>query len=579
MIPGIKPNKKILEEIRKCGNDPVYFIKNYVKIRTTTKGLIPFKLFDYQEDLIRNYMKHRFNVILKARQLGISEVSAAFAAWLMIFRRQRTVVVIATKESVAKNLLKKISTAIKSVPKWLVSKSDRRSWVRLSSDNKTSVELDNGSVAKALASKEDAGHSEAVSFFIVDEASRIPKLNELWKGVYHTVQTGGRLAMISTPNGVGGLFHQVWDDAVNGDNEFHPTKLMWWVHPEHIRDEEGHIDLQDDPYRTGYKTSSWFRKETKAANLSPRQIAEQLECNFNSSGDTVISPDDLEWIASNTLEPTAKNYDSRWFVWHDPARDERYHISCDVARGDGRDFCAAIAWKSADMSQVSEYYGKIPPEEYARLLCKMGQYYNNALLIIENNSLGLAVLEHVRLLGYSNVYFSRKGDMRAGEAVNMQWGSLNTELVPGFTTSTQRRQLMIDKLEEYIRNKTIHIRSKRLLDELRTFVWTSDKRSIAAKAEATHGRHDDLVIAASIGVWIKDTFISPSGVGLELQRKLLDSISYTTTLNTSIVGASKDPRFVPQRNLGIFTSTDPTQATQMQLPNGEVVDFSWITKG
>lgn len=971
--------QQIIDEIRRCGNDPVYFINKYVKIRHPTRGLIPFAMYDYQEELVRDYVKHRFNIILKARQLGISEVTAAFAAWLIIFRRQRTVICIATKADVSKNLLKKIHTAIRFLPRWMVSRDDG-GFCRLLIENKTSLELSNGSVAKALASKEDAGHSEAVSFFIVDEASRIPNLEELWKGIYHTVQTGGRIAMISTPNGVGGLFHQVYDDAINGANEFHPTKLMWWVHPEHIRDERESIDLQDDPYRSGFKTSSWFRHETKAGNLSPRQIAEQYECfgrgtpvvtsdgmkeiqdikigdqvlthrgrfrsvlrcfskqvqndklvelslplarkfpitvtkehpiltatrragagsglfdafdrlgfdiewksqdnlrclqedfstsrfanalfpvfagesfgvlpdyvdmvdassceklvasensvryfrqkgntkrtwsvnhksgriiglflsegcilsngstqfsfssmedelidevvefckehglraridprtysdcttvqvstrfmkhfidlfvsgtscydkklkeivyyaprdfirgvisgvwsgdgfhepkksnvlrltnrdliwqlrtlmtafgilprismvpgqcksrnsrdsfllevygtsgrtmddcllfpperlpgskskrlsndifdgwfgvsnehdfegdeevevfnieveednsyvvgnlvvhncNFNSSGQTVIRGEDIERISGETIDPIEMKYlDRRWFVWNKPIRDERYFISADVARGDGRDYSGAHVWKS-DMSQVSEYYGKIPVDEFAAVLCEMGREYNDALLIIENNSLGLAVLEHVRLIGYPNVYFSRKGDMKPGESVNMQWGSLNPELVPGFTTSAQRKALMIAKFEEYVRNRTISIRSKRLLEEMRTFVWLDDKRGVNAKAGASSGRHDDLFMAASIGAWIKETFISPSGMGLDLQRKILDSIEVSRNVNTQIPGASKDPRFAPQRMIGVFISRDTAQNMQIKLPNGEIADFNWL---
>jgi hypothetical protein len=571
--------QQILAELRRCGNDPVYFINKYVKIRHPTRGLIPFAMYDYQEELVRDYVEHRFNVILKARQLGISEVTAAFAAWLMIFRRQRTVLCIATKADVAKNLLKKIHTALRYLPKWMMSQEDG-GFCRLVIENKTSLELSNGSVAKALASKEDAGHSEAVSFFIVDEASRIPNLDEIWKGIYHTVQTGGRIAMISTPNGVGGLFHQIYDDAVAGTNDFHPTKLMWWVHPEHIRDGSGNIDLVEDPYRPGFKTSSWFREETKGGNLSPRQIAEQYECNFNSSGHTVIGAEYIERIATEEVHEPVKKLlpDAKWHLWNEALPGDTYFITADVARGDGRDYSAAHVWKPSPdyLVQVSEYYEKIPVDGFADVLCQMGKYYNNALLVIENNSLGLAVLEHVRLKGYSNVYFSRRGDMKPGEAVNMQWGSLDPDLVPGFTTSAQRKALMIAKLEEYIRNRTILIKSRRLLEEIRTFVWLDDKRGVNAKAGASTGRNDDLFMAASMGAWICDTFISPAGVGLELQRQMLDSIGMNRNVNTQIVGASKDPRFAPQRMIGVFLPMDQSQQSQIRLPNGVVADFSWV---
>lgn len=547
-------------EIISCGRDPAYFIKKYVKIRHPKRGLVSFDMFDYQEDLIGDYQSERFNVILKARQLGISEITAAYASWLMLFHRNKNILVMATKAETAKNIIKKVNTALKKIPKWLML-------AEIITDNKLSVELSNGSIIKAIASSDDAGRSEALSLLIIDEAAFVKNLSELWTGLYPTVQAGGSVIILSTPNGVGNKFHQIYSESEEGNNEFKYKKLMWWEHPEHVS------DLMDDPDRPGFKTSSWFRNEIKSANMSPRDVAQELECNFNASGDTVIPAESMEWIKEGLYDPMTKEYwDRGLFVWFEPQLELKYMVTADVARGDGKDYSACVVWNAETMEEVAEYHGKIPPEEFARLLCELGTKYNKAMLVVENNSIGLACLEHVKLAMYENVYYSRKGDSKTGEAVNTYWGSVDGDLVPGFTTSPKTRPLIITKLEEYVRNRTITIRSKRFHEELRTFIWNN------GRPEAMRGYNDDLTMAAAIGCWIRDTFLSPNFVTADVQKKLLTGITTEKTVNTDIHGASKDPRFVTQKNMGSFQQE--SNPLKVRLPNGQVADFSWlITKG
>ena len=129
---------EIVKEILKSGKDPVYFINNYARIAHPLEGLIPFKLYPFQEELLHDFNDHRFNVILKARQLGISTTTAAYVAWMMMFHREKNVLVIATKFNTAANLVKKVKAIIKNMPPWL-----RISEVSI--DNRTSFVLSNGS--------------------------------------------------------------------------------------------------------------------------------------------------------------------------------------------------------------------------------------------------------------------------------------------------------------------------------------------------------------------------------------------------------------------------------------------------
>ena len=169
--------KQILSEVVKCGRSPQYFIDNYAKITHPQRGLIPFHTYDFQKDLLEDFKDHRFNVILKARQLGISTVTAAYIVWMMLFHREKNVLVIATKFSTAANLVKKVKAILRSLPEWIMI-------ANVSIDNRTSFELSNGSQIKASSTSGDAGRSEALSLLVIDEAAHVEGLSELWMGLY-----------------------------------------------------------------------------------------------------------------------------------------------------------------------------------------------------------------------------------------------------------------------------------------------------------------------------------------------------------------------------------------------------------
>ena len=217
--------KRQVKEIIKCGKDPLYFINNYVKIQHPQRGTIDFKTYDFQNDCIEDFTKNRFNVILKSRQLGLSTLSAAYATWLALFYKDKNILIIATKLSVAMNFIKKVKTAIAHLPPWLILPE-------IVSNNKQSLEFSNGSQIKAVPTSEDAGRSEALTLLIVDEAAFVRNFDDLWMGLYPTLSTGGRAIILSTPNGVGGQYYDLYIKAESGENEFNPIKLRWDVHPE-----------------------------------------------------------------------------------------------------------------------------------------------------------------------------------------------------------------------------------------------------------------------------------------------------------------------------------------------------------
>ena len=522
--------QEIVKEIVKSGKDPVYFINNYCRISHPLRGLIPFNTYPYQDDLIKDFNDYRFNIILKARQLGISTISAAYAVWFMLFHKEKNILVMATKFTTAANLVKKVKQVMKNLPPWMQV-------AKITIDNRNSFELSNGSTIKAVGTSPDAGRSEALSLLIIDEAAHVEGLGELWAGLYPTLSTGGRCIALSTPMGVGNWFHKTYIDAENGDNEFHTISLPWHVHPE--------------------RDQAWFEKETK--NMARRQIAQELECNFNTSGETVIHPDDIAWMHEQICEPEYRTgFDRNFWIWEKYQEGLPYLLVADVARGDGADSSVFHVVRTDTMEIVAEYQGKPTLDHYASILNDAGREYGNCLLVVENVGIGISVCEKLKDLEYPNLYYSIKGTHEYVDAVT---GEYNNNAVIGFTTSSKTRPLIVAKLEEYVRNKLIKPRSQRLFSEVKTFIWNN------GKPQAMRSYHDDLIMSLAIACWVRDTALETSQRDLEYKRAMLDGIyCKTRTINTSIKGMQE-------------YKARETFEEKYEKEIKVTKDFAWIFKG
>ena len=517
--------KEILTECIKAGKDPAYFINNYVKISHPMEGLIPFKTYDFQKELLNDFNDYRFNIILKARQLGISTITAAYAAWLMLFYRDKNIIVMATKFGTASNLVKKVKAIMKNLP----------SWIRVADivvDNRSSFELSNGSQIKAISTSGDAGRSEALSLLIVDEAAHVENMSELWTGLYPTLSTGGRCIALSTPNGVGNWFHKTYVDAEVGQNDFFPTVLKWDKHPD--------------------RDKGWYERETR--NMTRRQIAQELECNFNTSGETVFHPDDIDRVRGIVCSPKHRTgLDRNLWIWEEYKPTNTYMISADVARGDGQDFSAFLVFKLETMEVIAEYHGKITLDFFSDLLYNTGKEYGNCLMVVENNSVGFSALEKLRDKKYPNIYYSIKSTHDYIDPIQAQY---NNSAVAGFSTTSKTRPLIIAKLEEFIRNKLITTYSKRMLSEMTTFIWNN------GKPQAQRSYHDDLIMSCAIGCWVRDTALVVNKQEVEYSKAALQSVIKTSsTLNTTIPGQKG------------YESIQKTNTIEKQR------EFLWLYKG
>ena len=330
--------EEITKEILKCGKNPAYFLDNYAKIVHQSKGLIPFHTFKFQKQLLDDFHDHRYNIILKSRQMGISTIVAGYSAWMMLFHKERNILVMATKLNTAIEIVEKVKDIIDSVPDWIKI-------AEIAVNNKTKLELTNGSKIHGVPTSKDAGRSQALSLLILDEAAHVEDMDDLWTGLLPTISTGGRCIALSTPNGVGNWFHKTYVDSESGANNFKHTKLPWHVHPEYDQ--------------------KWFENITK--NMSRREIAQEFECNFNASGETVVNPEDIQRMKEVLAEPKYKSYiDRNLHIWKPFEAGGSYLLSADVARGDGKDFSVFHVIDIKNMEQVAEYQGKIDPDNFAK---------------------------------------------------------------------------------------------------------------------------------------------------------------------------------------------------------------------
>ena len=232
-------------------------------------------------------------------------------------------------------------------------------------------------------------------------------------------------------------------------------------------------------------------------------------------------------------------------------------ISADVARGDGEDFSAFLVFKLETMEVVAEYQGKPNLEQFASVLDSTGREYGNCLLVVENNSLGISILEKLIDRDYPNLYYSVKGTHEYVEKIQAE-SMKNT--VPGFTTSSKTRPLIVAKLEEFIRNKLINIYSSRAINEFKTFIWYKNR------AQAMRSYHDDLVMALAIGCWVRDTALEVDKKEMAYKRALLDSMIMTkSTMQTTIPGMQ-----------GHRGNKNHEKAMEYKRENSK---YSWLYKG
>jgi len=535
MSESIKLKQAIKREYLKCVEDPVHFMRKYCTIQHPKKGKVKFDLYPFQERCLTDFKDNRYNIILKARQLGISTLSAGYSLWMMLFHNDKNILVIATGKDTAKNLVTKVRVMYDGLPQWLKTSTEEI--------NKLSIRFTNGSQIKAIASNESAGRSEALSLLIIDEAAFVDKIDEIWTAAQQTLATGGDAIVLSTPNGVGNWFHKQWVGADDGTNEFNTIRLHWSDHPD--------------------RDQNWRNEQDKI--LGPSQAAQECDTDFLTSGESVVDPKILQWYKENMVKAPVleEGIDRNLWVWEQPNYTKDYIVVADVARGDGTDYSACQVFEIDDMKQCAEYKGQLGTTDYGHFLIDLATKYNDAILVIENNNIGWATLQTVIDRGYKNLFYMSK-DLQVVDVehnVNNKYRTQDRSMVPGFSTTMKTKPLIIAKMEEYTREKLVKLHSNRLIDELFVYIYHN------SKTEAMSGYNDDLVMSYALALWVRDT-------ALRLQKDR--NTQQWAMMDSMLKNNGKTPELSTGFQKG--NSNHPDKNPYEMEVRGEKEDLTWLIK-
>lgn len=473
------PKADAIKEIIACSDDPIYFIENYCKIQHQVKGLVNFKLYDYQKNAIKAFLGYRNVIVNKARQLGYTSLTAAFIAWLILFHKDKRVLCISINALVSKEMIDKVKVILNNLPTWMYL-------CNFKVNAKHKISLSNGSSVESVPRSVNAGRSQSVALLVVDEAAIIRDMDEVWKGAKSTTSTGGNTIALSTPKGVSGWFYKTYMEAIAGTNGWKAILTNWWECPDFA------YDLENDENTPGGKTSTWFREFTK--DMTPSQIRQELLTEFLETGDTYFEGATLKYWLDKTKDPEQKiGYDKGFWIWFEPRPNGKYLICADSATGAGEDYSTFHIIDLEHLVQVAEYRGKVYPDVFATILIEAAEKYNNAWIAPENASIGSVVCFTIKNLKYQNLVFLTK-EFKLVD----RWVAEYNGILPGVPCDIRNRNAMIAKLEEVLRKKELTIFSKRLINEMYTFAM------INGKAQAMKNCNDDLVMALAIGVWLRD---------------------------------------------------------------------------
>jgi hypothetical protein len=501
-------------------------MRKYCNIQHPQRGRVIFNLYPFQGKVLNLWKENPYSIILKSRQLGISTLAAGYSLWLMLFHKDKNVLCLATKQETAKNMVTKVKFMYENLPSWLK--------VTAEENNKLTLRLTNGSQIKAVSAAGDAGRSEAVSLLIVDEAAFIDNIGEIWASAQQTLATGGGAIVLSTPYGTGNWFHQTWVKAESNENQFLPIKLPWYVHPE--RNEE-------------------WRKMQDELLGDPRLAAQECDCDFSTSGDVVFYPEFIEFYDQTYIqEPLERRgVDKNLWVWEPADWGRSYMVVADVARGDSKDYSAFHVIDIESNTQVAEYKGQLSTTEFGHLLVGIATEYAEALLVVENANIGWSTLQTILERGYRNLYFSSKSD-KADSSTYFDKYADNSNMTAGFTNSLKTRPMVINKFREYVSEKSIIIRSRRLLEEMKVFIWKN------GRAEAQSGYNDDLVMSMGIGMYVRDTALRFNQNSVDLTKAVINNFT-KSTFNAGAYSSN--------------TSYSPTADWNMDV-NGQKEDIKWL---
>lgn len=446
-----------------------YFCRTYWHVRHPERGCIPFEMSDAQRETARAWIENRYTIILKARQLGFSTLAGAFTVWATYFYEDRHIIMLSKTERDAIKLLDKCKYGFKKLPQWMLLTGPV--W----DSKQTMLAFGHDSKIESLPSGNDPARGESVWMLVLDEWAFLPNPEEAWASVEATTDIGGRVIGLSTANGEGNIFHDKWVGSTgtwtdrdgrtaptgNSSNEFKSIFYGWWHDGAGQRDDEWH--------------------ENKSRNTADWQMAQEYPSSpeeaFLRSGRPYFNVDSL--LAIELVEPKRGHVAvdaAGWTefrqdggplrLWEPPRERGRYVIGCDVSEGlDHGDFTSIHVLDARNRKLVAHWHGKIDPDLLGTdLLPQLGRWYGTALVGVESNNHGLTTLKALQRAKYPNIYYDRTQGTRQDKPTSRM----------GFRTTKSSKPLVIDGLNEVIRDQTLEFGCGETVQELKTFVREGD---------------------------------------------------------------------------------------------------------
>jgi hypothetical protein len=473
--PVTKDPEKLLEAF-------VYFCHTYAYIKHPEHGRIRFDLFDSQKESVDLWIRNRYSLMLKARQLGFSTLVSVYAFWMTFFYADRVVIMLSRTERDAIKLLAKSKYCYKFLPDWMKFRGPPMNATL------TKLEYANESYIESLPSASDPARGETVSLVIVDELAYLPNADEAWGSIEPIADIGGRVIALSTAQGEGNLFHTLWVGSQNGTNRFKSMFHPWWANG---------------------RGEAWYAE--KKEDLPEWQLAQEYPDNpeeaFLKSGRPVFSLEVLRKVGSMVRDPIAEGYlaEHRQFqfveeshgplrVWEWPEDNGRYAIGADPAQGyEHGDFSSTHVINARNGHVVATWHGRIDPDLYGtHVLAPLGHLYMDALIGVESNNHGLSTLKALHRAKYHPIYMQRSPRYKK---------SIPTDIL-GWRTTQITKPLAVDELNMALREDAVTLWCAQTLSELRTFV-RDDSGKMAGSP------FDDRTISLSIAnqmvkyVWLK----------------------------------------------------------------------------
>lgn len=452
----------------------VQFCESNLSIKFPGKGRIPLVLYEAQREVAWSWIKYRKNICLKARQIGFSTLVGAFSLWCAFGWSDRQIVLLSKGERESVSLLAKTRYNHRHLPEWVKLRGPK-----LLDRTRQVMTFDNDSVLMSLPSNNPA-RGESLFLLVLDEWAFLPNPEEAWAASEATIDIGGRAIGLSTANGEGTFFHQMWQEAGAGTNGFAPVFQPWSAVPG--------------------RTQEWY--DTKALELSNKlwQLHQEYPSNpeeaFIGSGNPVFNLEILrkfrpetctEFTITGATKRDVSLYEGGPFlIWEAPNHEDRwtYAVGADIAEGlEHGD--ATVAWVVCVNTglPVAVWYGRVDPDVFGEtILPAIGWFYRDALIAPEINNHGLTVLKGLQRSKYKWIYKRRTFTKRVDRPLESM----------GWLTTATSKPLLIDELQMWMRDcpniphaKTIH--------ELKTFT-----RDVRGKMSGSP--HDDTVMALAITI-------------------------------------------------------------------------------